>query len=141
MPKETAAALAGLRDNKVSLAFNVAAGTGFQLNPFGSPTVTDSVSGRSLVLTLASGQPTVAFALKPGAITVSRAIEKAAGGLTTKKPKKKHKKKRHDATAAKAKKKKKAKATDTIKSETINLSVSDTTGLVTSLPITIAHPH
>jgi len=78
--------------------------------------------------------------LSPGGVTVDRAVEKAAGGLSAKKPKK-HKRKHHDAAAAKAKKKKPSKAKDTIKSETIDLSVSDTTGLVTSLPITIAHPH
>ena len=34
-----------------------------------------------------------------------------------------------------------AKGKDTIKSETINLSVADTTGVDTSLPITITKPH
>ena len=164
MPSETAAALSGLHDNKVALAFKLAAGTGagylraltvrlpkgFSWNAaklasklsLGSGIAfTDTVSGRNLALTLASGQPSVAFVLSPGGVTVDRAVEKAAGGLSAKKPKK-HKRKHHDAAAAKAKKKKKpSKAKDTIKSETIDLSVSDTTGLVTSLPITIAHPH
>jgi hypothetical protein len=164
MPKETAAALSGLHDNKVVLAFKLAAGTGagylrtvtvklpngFSWNAaklasklsLGSGVAfTDVVSGRNLALTLASGQSAVAFVLSPGGITVDRAVEKAAGGLSAKKPKK-HKRKHHDAAAAKAKKKKKpSKAKDTIKSEAIDLSVSDTTGLVTSLPITITHPH
>lgn len=165
MPTETAAALSGLHDNKVALAFKLAAGTGAGYlktvtvglpNGFSWDTAklastlslgsgiafTEAVSGRNLSLTLASGQPSVAFVLSAGGITVDKAVEKAAGGLSAKKPKK-HKKKHHDAAAAKAKKKKKkpTKAKDTIKSELVNLSVADTTGQVTSLPITIAHPH
>jgi hypothetical protein len=42
--------------------------------------------------------------------------------------------------AAKAKKKT-AKPKDTITSETINLAVADTTGVITSLPIVVKKPH
>jgi Carboxypeptidase regulatory-like domain len=165
LPKESAAALSGLHNNKVALKFNVAAGSGagyLKTLTVGLPkgfswnrgklaadlslgagvTYTDAITGGKLVITLNSGEPSVAFSLKAGGITVTKAIEKAAGGST--KPKKKtKKKKKHDlAMAAKAKKKKKpAKGNDTIKSETINLSVADTTGVGTSLPITIKKPH
>jgi hypothetical protein len=169
MPTETGAALSGLHNNKVALSFNVAAGTGagylrtlavglpkgFSWNAaklagdlsLGSGvTYTDTISNGTLEITLASGQPSVSFTVKAGGITVSKAVEKAAGGLAPKKPKKpkKHKKKKHDlATAAKAKKKKPkpAKPKDTIVSETISLAVSDMTGTGTSLPIKINHPH
>jgi hypothetical protein len=174
LPTATGAALSGLHNNKVALSFNLACGAGsgylhtlsiglpkgFSWNTsklagdlsLGSGVVfTDAVSGSNLVVTLASGQPSVAFTVKAGGITVSKAVEKAAGGVTTKpkkhkKPTKHHKKKKHAlASTAKAKKHKKkpkpAKPKDTIVSETINLSVSDMTGAVTSLPITINHPH
>jgi len=163
MPKESAAGLSGLHNNKVALKFNVAAGTsagylstltvglpkGFSWNrgklaadlSLGAGvTYTDVITGGKLMITLNSGEPTVAFSLKAGGITVTKAIEKAAGGSTAKKKTKK-KKKHALATAAKAKKKKPAKGKDTIKSETINLSVADTTGVDTSLPITITKPH
>jgi hypothetical protein len=162
LPKESAAALSGLHNNKVALKFNVAAGTGAgYLKTFtvGLPkgfswnrsklaadlslgagiTYTDVITAGKLVITLNAGEPSVAFSLKAGGITVTKAIEKAAGGSVAKKKTKK-KKKHALAMAAKAKKKP-AKAKDTIKSETISLSVSDTTGLSTSLPIVIKKPH
>jgi hypothetical protein len=163
LPSESAAGLSGLHNNKVALKFNVAAGSGSgylksltvglpkgfswnrgklaaDLSLGAGVTYTDAIMGGKLVIMLNAGEPSVAFSLKAGGITVTKAIEKAAGGTTAKKKTKK--KKRHDlAMAAKAKKKKPAKSKDTIKSETINLSVADTTGLGTSLPITIKKPH
>jgi hypothetical protein len=164
LPSESAAGLSGLHNNKVALKFNVAAGSGAgylksltialpkgfswnsgklaaDLSLGAGVTYTDQIAGGKLTIMLNSGAPNVAFSLKAGGITVTKAIEKAAGGSTAKKKTKK-KKKHHLAMAAKAKKKKKpAKGKDTIKSETINLSVADTTGLGTSLPITIKKPH
>lgn len=162
MPKESGGALSGLHNNKVALKFNVAAGTGagyLQSLTIGLPkhfswnrsklasdlslgngvTFTDAIVSGKLVVTFSSGQPSVSFSLKAGGITVTKAIEKAAGGTIKKKSKKK--KKHALASAAKAKKKKTTKAKDTIKTETINLSVSDTTGVVTSLPFIIKKPH
>lgn len=161
VPTESAPALSGLHNNKVALKFNVAAGTGagyLKTLTIGLPkgfswnasklatalslgsgvTFTDTITNGSLVITLTNGAPSVALAVAPGGIKVTKAIEKAAGGLT-KKPKKHHKKKHILASAAK--KKKPTKPKDTIKSEQINLTVSDTTGITTSLPITINHPH
>jgi hypothetical protein len=163
LPKESAAALSGLHNNKVALRFKVAAGSGsgyLHTLTVGLPkgfswnrkklkadlslgtgiAFSDVITSGKLVVTLASGEPAVSFTLKAGGITVTKAIEKAAGGKVAKK---KTKKKKHVlALAAKAKKKKKpAKPKDTIKSETIKLSVSDTTGLTTSLPIVVKKPH
>jgi hypothetical protein len=163
MPIASGAALAGLHDNKVSLRFHLAAGTGAgylrtltlglpkgfiwnrgklgaDLSLGGGVSFTQTVNADGkLVITLASGQPSVSLALKAGGITVTKAIEKAAGGSTAKKPKK-GKKGKQLATAAKAKKKKPKKSKDTIVSETIGLSVADTSGMATSVPITIKHP-
>jgi len=165
MPIESAAALSGLHNNKVALKFNLAAGSGSgylksltvalpngfswdsaklaaDLSLGAGVTYTDQITGGKLTIMLNSGEPSVAFSLQAGWITVSTAIEKAAGGATAKKKTKK-KKKHALARAAKAKKKRKkpAKGKDTIKSETINLSVVDTAGVGTSLPITIVKPH
>jgi hypothetical protein len=164
LPTESAAALSGLHNNKVTLRFKVAAGAnagylkaiavklpkGFSWNAkklaadlslgSGVP-ITYAITNGALVVALTTPAPTASFSIKPGGITVSKSVEKAAGGLT-KKPTKHHKKKKHSlATTAKAKKKKKpAKAKDTIKSELINVAVIDTTGIATALPITINHP-
>jgi hypothetical protein len=163
LPKESAAALSGLHNNKVALKFNLAAGTGagyLKTLTVGLPkgfswnasrltadlslgagvSYTDVITAGKLVITLNAGAPSVAFSLKAGGISVTKAIEKAAGGST--KPKKKtKKKKKHDLAMAAKAKKKPAKAKDTIKTETISLSVGDTTGLSTSLPIVIKKPH
>jgi hypothetical protein len=163
LPSESAAALSGLHDNKVAFKFNVAAGSGAgylksltvslpkgfswnsgklaaDLSLGAGVTYTDQIAGGKLTIMLNTGEPSVAFSLKAGGITVTKAIEKAAGGSTPKKKTKK-KKKHALAVAAKSKQKKPAKRKDTIKSETINLTVADTTGLGTSLPITIKKPH
>jgi len=159
LPKASAAALSGLHDNKVLLRFNLAAGSGagnlktltvalpkgFSWHPRklsadlslgAGVTYSYAIVAGRLVITLASGQPSVALSLKAGGISVTKAIEKAAGGASTK-PKKK---KTGKALAADAKAKKPKKPKDTIKSETIGLSVTDTAGLTTSLPITINKP-
>jgi hypothetical protein len=170
LPTASAAALSGLHNNKVTLKFNVAAGAnagylkaisiglpkGFTWNAsklaadlsLGSGVAfTDAIANGALVVTLTTPAPSASVSVNPGGISVSKSVEKAAGGLTKKpkkhkKPTKHHKKKKHAlATAAKAKKKKKpVKAKDTIKSELIKVSVLDTTGIATALPITINHP-
>jgi hypothetical protein len=169
LPTESAAVLSGLHNNKVTLKFNITGGAnagylkaisvtlpkGFSWSPsklaadlsLGSGVAfTYAIANGALVVTLTTPAPSASIAIKPGGISVTRAIEKAAGGLTKKKHKhhkKHHKKKKHAlATTAKAKKRKKpTKARDTIKSELINVSVLDTTGIATALPITINHPH
>jgi hypothetical protein len=158
MPTASAAALSGLHDDKVALRFKVAAGAGagyLKMLTVGLPkgfswnrrklaadlslgagiSFSDVITRGKLVITLAGGVPSVALSLKAGGITVTKAIEKAAGGSTGKKGKKG----KMLAISAKAKKKPK-KPKDTIRSETIGLSVADTTGMATSLPITIKHP-
>jgi hypothetical protein len=161
LPTESGAALSGLNKNKVSLKFKVAAGAdagylhtltialpkGFswKASKFGADlslgtggAYTDTITNGALVITLTTPAPSASVVFKPGAITVSKSIEKAAGGTTTK-TKKKKKKKHSLATAAKAKKKKKT-SKDTIQSELIHLTVGDTTGIATALPITINKP-
>jgi hypothetical protein len=161
LPKTSSPALSGLHNNKVALRFNVAAGAGagyLKTLTVGLPkhfswnrktlardlslgagvTYTEAITSGRLVVTLTNGEPAVKFSLKAGGITVTKAIEKAAGGTTTKK---KTKKKKHDLAMAAKAKKKPAKPKDTIKAETINLAVADTTGVITSLPIVVKKPH
>lgn len=161
LPKTSSPALSGLHNNKVALRFNVTAGTGagyLKLLAIGLPkhfswnrgklakdlslgagvTYTYAIVSGKLVIALTNGEPAVKFSLKAGGITVTKAIEKAAGGVTTKK---KTKKKKHALAMSAKAKKKAAKPKDTIKSETINLAVADTTGEITSLPIVVKKPH
>jgi hypothetical protein len=158
LPEESAGALSGLAKDKVALKFKLAAGSGVagDLHSFsvklpkgfswdkktlakdlslGSGVgFTDVIAGGQLVVTFNAGERAAALSIKAGGITVTKAIEKAAGGGP--KPKAKKVKKGKKVITVKPKPSK-----DTIATETISLTTTDSTGAVTPLAFVVKKPH
>jgi hypothetical protein len=157
LPAASAGALSGLAKDKVALKFKLAAGSGIaaDLHAFsvklpkgfswdkktlakdlslGGAAFTDVIAGGQLMVTFNTGERAAALSIKAGGITVTKAIEKAAGGGPKLKPKKVKKGKKVITVKPKPRK-------DTISTETISLTTTDSTGAVTPLAFVVKKPH
>jgi hypothetical protein len=158
LPTESAGGLSGLAKGKVALKFTLAAGSGTaadllsfsvklpkgfswdkktlakDLSAGTGIAFTDAIVSGRLVVTFAAGERAASLTIKAGGITVSKAVEEAAGGGPKPKPKKIKKGKKVITVKPKPRK-------DTIKTETISVSTLDTIGTVTPLTFMVKKPH